>query len=312
MRSTNFDMRISRLWNGSLIMKHRYCLFVFVLLFGLPSPVAAVDPPLLIVEGAPALSPIATRMKQFDTTRVQTIMNLIGVDYPGNPIRVIVAPEESDWALRTPSWVSGYAISQQDLIVILPERVIGYPYDSLESLLAHELAHILIGRAAGGQPVPRWFDEGLAMVAAHTWEFEDQARLVWAMVMGRPTTLTELEQLFHQNRASAQKAYVLAHTLIRYCIQRFGDDWPKQLLASLAQKLSFQEAFFRTTSQSFKQVQTDFWADQNLWAQWIPVVTSSAVLWMGILGLALYVFKKQRQRAESVKRQWKDERDWDI
>ena len=273
-------------------------------------PVHAAEPPQLHIESPENLSSIRARVQSIDHTRIETIMNLVGIEYPGRPIRVIVAPEQSDWARQAPSWVSGYAISQQDLIVILPERVMGYPYDSLESLFAHELAHILIGRAAGGQPVPRWFDEGLAMVAAHSWNIEDRARLIWAMVMGQPTTLPELAQLFHQDEASAHQAYVLAHALIRYCLQEFGEEWPKRLLASLAQGYSFQQAFFLTTGQSLVHVQADFWSRQSPWMRWIPVVTSSLILWIGILGLAFYVFKKQRQRAEAVKRQWKDEEDW--
>ncbi len=238
-------------------------------------------------------------------------MNLIGVEQPGNPIRVIIAPEQSDWARQTPPWVSGYAISEQDLIVLLPERVMGYPNDSFDSLFEHELAHILIGRAAGGQSVPRWFDEGLAMVAAHSWNVEDRARLVWAMVMEQPISLPELAQRFHQDEASAHQAYVLAHALIRYGLQHFGDNWPKRVLASLAQGYSFEQSVVLTTSLSLEQVQADFWDSQSLWTRWVPVVTSSLTLWVGILGLALYVFKKQRQRAEAVKKQWKED-DWDF
>ena len=293
-------------------MKLFYRLAILVLgVFWSHFPAFGATSPLLIIEGPSTLSPITTRLQEIDSGRIQSIMSLVGVEQPGRPIRVIVAPEQSDWARQAPEWVSGYAISQQHLIVVLPERVMGYPYDSLESLLAHEIAHILIGRAAGGQPVPRWLDEGLAMVAAHSWDFEDRARLVWAMVMGRPTSLEELSQQFHQDRSSVHQAYVLSHAFVRYGLQQFGDAWPKRLLASIAQGRSFPQAFVHTTGRSLDQVQADFWTNQNLWTRWVPVVTSSLALWMGILGLAFYVFKKQRQRAEAVKRKWEED-DWGM
>jgi len=288
-------------------MKHHFHFYTVVLLFSLSLPAHSTEAPRLIVEGPPALSSITVRLQQFDTSRIQSIMNLVGINHLREPIRVIVAPEQSDWAQPVPTWVSGYAISQQHLIVVLPERVVGYPYDSLESLFAHEIAHIVIGQAAGGQSVPRWFDEGLAMVAAHSWDIEDRARLAWAIMMGNPTTLNDLEQHFHQDRASAHEAYVLSHAFVRYGIQQFGDAWPKQLLASLKHGASFQEAFVRTTAQSLEHAQADFWDEQSLWTNWIPVFTSSVALWLGILGLAFYVFKKQRQRAEALQQEWKEE-----
>jgi len=288
-------------------MKHYLHFSIVVLLFSLSLPAHSTEAPRLIVEGPPALSSTTDRLQQFDISRIQSIMNLVGINHLREPIRVIVAPEQSEWARQVPMWVSGYAISQQHLIVILPERVVGYPYDSLESLFAHEIAHIVIGQAAGGQSVPRWFDEGLAMVAAQSWDIEDRARLAWAMVMEEPTTLSNLDQHFHQDRASAQRAYVLSHALVRYGIQQFGDEWPQQLLASLKQGVSFHDAFLRTSAQSLKHVQIDFWDAQTLWRNWIPIFTSSVALWLGILGLALYVFKKQRQRAEALQQEWKEE-----
>lgn len=288
----------------------RHCLWSIVLSCYLSLTVSAAEVPLLIVEGPSHLSAITERLRHADPGRVQFIMKFLGIEVPGKPIRVIVASEQSDWTAQVPEWVSGYAIPQQDLVVILPDRVIGYPYDSIESLFSHEIAHILIRRAAGGQAVPRWLDEGLAMVAARSWDFEDRARLVWALVIGQPVTLDELAELFRQDRSSAHQAYVLAHALVRYGLHQFGDEWPKRLLASLATGSTFEKAFFQTTSLSLEQFQADFWDHQTVWIQWVPVLTSSIALWMGILGLALYVFKKQRQRAEAVKRQWKEDDDW--
>lgn len=145
------------------------------------------------------------------------------------------------------------------------------------------------------------------MVAAQSWGFEDRARLAWAMVVRHPTALLELEHQFQQDRTSAHHAYVLSHAFVRYGIQQFGDEWPKHVLASLQQGMSFQDTIVHTTTQSLEQIQANFWNEQSLWTNWIPVFTSSIALWLGILGLALYVFKKQRRRAEAIQQEWKEE-----
>ena len=234
-------------------------------------------------------------------------MQFVGLGQPGEPIRIIVASEQSDWAQRAPTWASGYALSRLGIIVLFPERVVGYPYDSLENVLFHEVAHILTERAAQGQTIPRWFDEGIAMVAAHSWDLEDRARLTWATVTGNPISLAYLDSLFFKDGASAKQAYVLSYALVRYFIKKFGREWPRHMLASLAAGLSFEEAFLRTTFTPLNRAEAGFWTNQTVWTRWVPAVTSSVVLWVGILGLALYAFKKQRQRAEALKRQWKEE-----
>ena len=287
----------------------RVCIGILTGLFFLSSlsVVQALEIPRLVFESSDSLNPVVLRLKRIDTARLRESMQFVGLVQAGDPIRVIVASEQSDWVQHAPPWASGYALSRLGIIVLFPDRVVGYPYDSLENVLFHEVAHILTERAAQGQSIPRWLDEGIAMVAAHSWDFEDRARLTWATVTRNPIPLEHLDSLFHKDRASATQAYVLSYALVRYFIQEFGREWPRHLLASLAQGLSFEEAFLRTTFIPLKRAEAAFWTNQTVWTRWVPAVTSSVVLWVGILGLAFYAFKKQRQRAEALKRQWKEE-----
>ena len=47
-------------------------------------------------------------------------------------------------------------------IVVFPARAGAYPYDSLESVVWHEVVHLALSAPAGNQS-PRWFHEGVAM-----------------------------------------------------------------------------------------------------------------------------------------------------
>jgi hypothetical protein len=55
---------------------------------------------------------------------------------------------------------------------------------------------VLIARAAGGQAVPRWFNEGLAMAAERGWRFEDQTRVLYKLVLGPRSSLSEMNRMF--------------------------------------------------------------------------------------------------------------------
>ena len=267
----------------------------------------AAEPPRLTFEAPDSLAPLAARLSEVNPHRFRSAMQLTGVDHPGRPIRVILARETSTLARRAPPWASGFAVSQADTIVIMPERVHAYPYHSLEAVLVHEVAHILIARSARGGPVPRWFDEGLAMVAAHTWGLEDRARLVWAMVAGRPISFDELDRLFNRDGVDARRAYVLAAALVRYILRNSGQSTPREILALLAKGVSFDKAFTQVTSLTLAEVEAAFWAHQTMWSRWVPVATSSAMLWLAITLLTLYAFRRRQKHALAVRRRWEEE-----
>src|SRR5207245_1925365 len=77
-----------------------------------------------------------------------------------------------------------------------PVRSPGYPDNTLEDVLRHEVAHILIWRASAGRPVPRWFNEGLAMEVERMRRFQDQTQLLYQLITGGRTSLEHLDRLF--------------------------------------------------------------------------------------------------------------------
>ncbi|HSF38739.1 MAG TPA: hypothetical protein VLT87_03035, partial [Thermoanaerobaculia bacterium] len=141
----------------------RAALLVFLFLTAFSALFAT--PPRLEVEAPPGLEPAARRIRDFPLEELESAQRLTGLADPGPPIRVILAPEGSGLALAVPPWVSGYAYSDRGIVVLLPSRTPSYPDSSLEDLLRHEVAHVLIARASGNRPLPRWFHEGTAMIA---------------------------------------------------------------------------------------------------------------------------------------------------
>jgi len=280
---------------------------MIALMLAHPQPVLGDDRPFFIIESPEFLRPVAKRLQGMKPRAFLEIMNLVGLTQPGPPIHVILAPEGSSFAQQAPRWASGYALSNVSTVVLLPERVTNYPYESLEGVLSHEIGHILIHRAAGERPLPRWFDEGLAMVAARTWNMEDRARLVWAVVSGTEVSLDQLNALFLKDGASARRAYTIAYAFTLDLLEHTQPDFPKHILARVAQGIPFHEAFAKTAMMTLTRAEETFWSRQTLWNRWIPVATSSAMLWFLITALVFYTFKKQRNRTAAIRKQWEDE-----
>jgi hypothetical protein len=276
----------------------------------LPPPAGALragEPPEIRIEAPPEAAAAAARARALDRRALLPVLALLGVEDPGAPIRVVLAPEGSDLARAAPRWVAGYAYGALGTVVLFPERAPPYPESSLEELLHHEIAHVLIVRAAGYHEVPRWFHEGLAMVAGRAWGLEDRARVTLALLPPRDLSLAEVETWFAAGEARAARAYALSGAFVRDLLQRHGEDTAARLLARVAVGVPFAAAFRETTGRTLEAAEAAFWRRQDLWSRWVPLVTSSATLWIGVTLLALYAIRRRRQRDAALFARWQAE-----
>ncbi|TNF75357.1 MAG: hypothetical protein EP299_06295, partial [Acidobacteria bacterium] len=265
---------------------------------------SAVDVPRLEVEAPPELNALAERIHGQNPRRLEATMELLGLAKPGPPIRVILAGEDSSVAQGTPSWVSGFAYGNLGVVVLFPDRTPAYPDSSFDELLYHELSHVLAARAAAGHALPRWFNEGLAMYIGRSWNLEDRSRMTWALLVDRRVSLASLDESFAGDRGEMRRAYAISGAFVRDLYHRFGPKVGAQILSDLALGLPFEEAFYRRTGIDFARAEERFWRSHSIWYRWVPVLTSSATLWMVITILSLFAVKRRRDRTAEIKRQW--------
>jgi len=271
------------------------------------TPALAQSPPTLIVEAPAALTSARARIEAYDVRPLAEIVRAVGLEEPGPPMRVVLATTDGDWAARVAPWVAGLAIGEQGLIVLFPERSPSYPHDTLEDVLRHEVTHVLISRAAGPQPVPRWFHEGLAVVMERPWGLEDWTRLVSQLLFGPRLDLAAIDRLFVSDQGSQQRAYSLSTAIVRDVIAQYGSSAPAAILRQAAAGEPFDAALARVTARSVARLEAAFWDRQRTWTTWVPLVASTSVLWLGVIALAALARRRRRQRAADIRRRWADE-----
>ena len=272
---------------------------------------ATPAPPELRVEAPSALWGEAATLNAVDPARWATVQRLVGAHGTERPIRVLLVPEDDPLAGRTPRTISGFAVPEQDLVVLLPRRVPSYPYGSLEELLVHEVTHVLLARAAGGEPLPRWFHEGVALVAAHGWELADRGRLLLGGVGGAPTTTAAVERAFAGEQHEVDVAYVLAGAMVQELLRAHGRDTVAAVTAGVAAGQPFPDAFAAAAGEPLGDFETAFWRRFRLLYRWVPFLTSGATLWLGITLLALVAAARRRARDAAIHRRWRDE-EWGV
>ena len=267
-------------------------------------------PPALLFETPDSRPADEPRLRRLDPDRLRTVVQLVGLEDPGPPIRVILAPEDSELARATSSWIAGFADGATGTVVLFPSRSLRYPHDSLEDVLRHEVAHILIVRAADGRAVPRWFNEGLAVVAERAWDFEDRWQLAWALLSADQVRMNEVNDLFQEGSTAAGRAYALASAFVRHIIETEGPDGPDvpaRIIAAVANGVSFEVAFERATGRSLADAERSFHVELTSWTRRLPLLTSPFVLWMIVTLLALSAIYVSRRRSAERRRKWAEE-----
>lgn len=268
---------------------------------------AAQEPPALVVMAPADLAPARSRLEAFDRGPLAGIVRTVGLEQGGPPIQVVLAGEDSEAARGMSPWIAGYALSDSNLIVLFPSRSPAYPHDTLEDVLRHEVAHVLIGRAAGGQAVPRWFHEGLAVAVERPWDLEDRSRLVWELIAGPRLTALEINGLFDGGQGAQSRGYSLSAAFVRDLIRTNGAGAPASILRLVREGAPFDRALATVAGRPLGMVEDGFWDRQRVWTIWMPIVTSGEAFWLGVIGLAALAVWRQRRRGARIRRQWEEE-----
>src|SRR5688572_7909132 len=260
--------------------------------------------PQLRIEAPASLAADKLRMESMDRSRLGHVVRLVGLEDPGPPIHIQLLSEPSGGVPPVAPWVAGFA--RQDNVVIFPSRSPRYPDSTLDDVLRHEVAHALIWRASSGRPIPRWFNEGLAM-AAERPRLLDQTQLFAYLASGARLTLRDLDQLFDGGEADQARAYQLSRVLVWDLLRGHGEDTGGRILRQIAEGASFETAFTNVIGQSTAAVEADFFRRDSVWATWMPILFSQETLWLVITLLAILAIWRKRKRGAEIRRRWEEE-----
>ena len=258
----------------------------------------------VVVSAPPSLVSSAQRVRSIDIAALTAALTSAGLDLPP-AIRITLVSNADPDARTVPDWIAGRAYGNRD-VVIFPERVLSYPYDSLESVVRHEVVHLALNARAGGAPLPRWFHEGVATSVDVGWRTVAQFRLLLAM-LARPDT-AEMTRLFvSESRSETDQAYLLSALLVHHLRERYGAAVPGAIARRVASGMTFAEAFQAETGVPPDRAADDAWRGYRRWTEWVPAVTGPSASWAVIVVLALVAFAAQRRRRVRRRRQWDDE-----
>jgi hypothetical protein len=263
----------------------------------------AAQPIELSIETTPSLAGVAARVERIDYSAATRMLAQAGLPVPPRA-RLLLIDVSDPVAQQTPPWVVGSAFGT-DTVVIFPQRIGPYPYNSLDAVVIHELAHLALSIAADGRPLPRWFHEGVAVSVESGWGITSQARLLWAA--SEQPAIDDVSRLFaSDSHPATSTAYILSAALVEDIRRRHGPGIPGVIAARVAAGAAFDDAFLAAAGETPDAAATRAWRVYR-GLRWLPFVTSPSSVWGLIMVLAGLAFAAQLRRRRLRRQQWEAE-----
>jgi hypothetical protein len=244
---------------------------------------------------------IASKIAAVDLMRLGAELAGKGLVMPPR-LDVALIANSDQRARNVPPWIVGLALEPTQIVVFY-ERVLPYPYDSLESVFRHEVAHLALSARAGERPMPRWFHEGVAMSIDRGWDTGGRLRLLLEMT-GNPAT-ADLARLFaSESQPDTAQAYGLSAALVADIEQRHGRTAPGRIASRVALGIPFPTAFTQETDETPDQAAERAWRAYRRWTIWVSAITGDAAIWGVIVTLAIAGSIVQARRRSLRRAQW--------
>lgn len=238
--------------------------------------------------------------------RRKYVLGVLGID-DSRVIEVGIASDDEAMQAMVGSsrpireWVAGLAMAERNLIVMSAR---GNEVFRVRDTFVHELAHIYLDAAVPHQKLPRWFHEGFAMLVA-----EERVADRLQSVMGAAATesflpLADLTDHFPAAGPQVHLAYAQSMLFVRHLQRDTEGRGIANLLVELRAGMPFELAFPRVFGATPDEAFAHFRASLSRYDGLVVFLTSAAVLWVAIMLLFLWVYRRKRARSRRKRELW--------
>jgi hypothetical protein len=211
-----------------------------------------------------------------------------------------LAPEGAPF----PRYASGVAYSDIGLVLLTLQPVEANARHDLAEVFRHELAHVALHDAVDGRPIPRWFNEGLAVFASGEGSVT-RLQTLWTATMSKQLLpLARLERTFPTDAVGVSVAYAQAADVVRFLIRR--ED--QQRFVSLLERIRKGQAFDASLKDAYgldlATLEFEWREDVSRRYTFWPAVFSGSFVWAGAVVLFVWAWRRRRKRSDETLARW--------
>jgi hypothetical protein len=176
----------------------------------------------------------------------------------------------------------------------------------LESTLAHELAHLVLGAYLKGKDIPRWLNEGFTMYESREMRINHYAMVASAAIRGDLLKLDQLDYAFYAEGAKLDLAYAQSYYLMSYIIGKYGPNKFRELIDEYVETYNLRTAIEKALGIDFSLFDKQWRASIKERYFFASVIAYSSPVWIMII-LAVIVYFIVRQRSKRIELKWQIE-----
>ena len=194
-------------------------------------------------------------------------------------------------------WTAGLALPHRSLILL---KVDAQTRFSIHDIFRHEVSHVILHRAAGGNRLPLWFVEGIAVNQAGERLRERWAQTVESMLGDGPMPLAALRDGFPSGTRQIENAYAQSSAFVRFLIRRWGWSLLRYVIKEVRQGNPFDLTLERVTGKTMLQLEDAWLQEMEREASWLPLLTGEPLMWVliSLLFVASFFIHRTRQKAQ--------------
>ncbi len=225
-------------------------------------------------------------------------------------VRVEIARTPGEMATFAPSgapypeYAAGVAYPDLRLVLLSQLPVHAAAEQDLGEVFRHELAHVALGDALNGQPVPRWFNEGFAVFASGETSFARMKTLSMATVGGSLIPLHDIERSFPGDETQALVAYAEAVDVVRFLVRREDAHRFRALVAELRGGKGFERAVLDAYGVDLGTLELEWRDDVSRRYTFWPILLSGTFFWVIALAVFVWGWRRRKRRDRATLKTW--------
>lgn len=226
---------------------------------------------------------------------------------PGRTITVYLCPTQSSFDHMTggviPHWGEAAADPVTWRIFLKAPRL----NESKRVTLKHELVHLLLAELAYPNRVPRWFNEGAAILLAAETQHVEPALISRAMATNSLLTFDDIEAMLAFPNEKASLAYSESYHAVNFLTRRFGFMAIKNFAHALATHADARTAFHATFNADLWDFETAYFDYVRENFRW-HFLWDESILWgVGFFALFIAAYIATRLRTRKKAKEWEQE-----
>jgi len=204
--------------------------------------------------------------------------------------------------------VGGIAESRRGAIIVKAPHLLP-PGQDYHGMLRHELLHVLIARNTDLANVPRWFNEGIAMVMSRELRWANTMRVAHMYVRRRVIPYPELDFAFAPlgDEMVFGDAYAEAYSMTLHLIDEVGEERFWRVVLAL-NEMNFDEALKKHAGLTPGALYQGW--RRTLWKTALVASLVSGFTLFDVMAILLILaYVRKRRRGRTILRAWDEEED---